>query len=185
MRMSMHRARRGRRAAVGAVVATMMLSGAGSALAQVPTHRSVESSAKGDPGKPIRLGVYVNVQPDCSSGPLPSIRLVSPPSNGAVQIKRGKVTATNYQKCLALEVPGFVAFYQSKADCAGTDTVTLRSSFRRAASKSSASPSMSAAVRAIRRSERTSSRIAPGPTCPPEPPELTSCTKKTDWLAGP
>lgn len=129
MRMSMHRARRGRRAAVAAVVATMMLSGAGSALAQVPAHRSVERSAKGDPGKPIRLGVYVNVQPDCSSGPLPSIRLVSPPSNGAVQIKRGKVTATNYKKCLALEVPGFVAFYQSKADYAGTDTVTLEVKF--------------------------------------------------------
>lgn len=90
---------------------------------------TVERSAKGVSGKAIRVGVYLNVQPDCSSGPLPSIRLVSPPGNGTVTIKRGKINATNYKQCLALEVPGYVAFYQSKADFSGTDTLTLEVKF--------------------------------------------------------
>jgi hypothetical protein len=35
------------------------------------------------------------------------------------------VSATNYKQCLALEVPGFIAFYQSKADFVGSDEVTI------------------------------------------------------------
>ncbi len=97
--------------------------------APAPAQTTVERSAKGVAGKAIQVGVYLNVQPDCSSGPLPSIRLVTPPGNGTVSIKRGKISATNYKQCLALEVPGFIAFYQSKADFAGTDTVTLEVKF--------------------------------------------------------
>jgi hypothetical protein len=44
----------------------------------------------------IRVGVYVNVRPDCTSGPLPSIQLTSPPENGRVTVKKAKVTTTNY-----------------------------------------------------------------------------------------
>ncbi|BAM90587.1 conserved exported hypothetical protein [Bradyrhizobium oligotrophicum S58] len=118
----------------------VMLVAAGAALAQAqapapnapaptPAPSTVERNAKGLAGKPIQVGIYLNVQPDCSSGPLPSIRLVTPPGNGTVTIKRGKVSATNYKQCLALEVPGFIAFYQSKTDFAGTDTVTLEVKF--------------------------------------------------------
>ena len=35
------------------------------------------------------------------------------------------MTATNYKQCMALEVPGFIAFYRSKADFSGTDVVML------------------------------------------------------------
>lgn len=87
--------------------------------------QTVERTAKGPSAKPIRVGVYLNVQPDCSSGALPTIRLLSPPANGTVDVKRGKVTATNYKQCLALEVPGYVAFYKSKPDFIGVDVVTL------------------------------------------------------------
>lgn len=86
---------------------------------------TVERSAQGLSAKDIRIGVYLNVQPDCTSGTLPAIRLVDPPANGTVNVKRGKVTATNYKQCMALEVPGFIAFYRSKADFTGTDVVTL------------------------------------------------------------
>lgn len=101
------------------------LSGLGTtaALAQAPT--TVERSAKGATAKNIQVGVYLNVQPDCTSGTLPAIRLVNPPANGTISIKRGKVSATNYKQCLALEVPGFVAFYQSKPDFSGTDVVVI------------------------------------------------------------
>lgn len=86
---------------------------------------TVERSAQGPAAKDIRIGVYLNVQPDCTSGTLPAIRLIAPPTNGTVNVKRGKVTATNYKQCMALEVPGFIAFYRSKADFSGTDVVTL------------------------------------------------------------
>lgn len=71
------------------------------------------------------VGVYVNVKPGCTSGPLPSIQLTSPPEHGKVTVKRGKVTATNYKQCLALEVPAFIAFYRSRSDFAGVDVITL------------------------------------------------------------
>ena len=93
------------------------------ALAQQPT--TVERNAKGQTAKNIQVGLYINVKPDCSSGPLPTIRLVTPPANGTLTIRRGKVNATNYKQCLALEVPGFIAFYKSKADFIGTDVTTI------------------------------------------------------------
>jgi len=79
----------------------------------------------GLPGRDIQVGVFLNVLPDCTSGVLPAIRVLTPPTNGAVNIKRGKVSATNYKQCLALEVPGFVAFYKSKPDFSGIYTVTI------------------------------------------------------------
>jgi len=118
-----------------ATVATGLLICTAPASAQTPAppaagpSTTVERSARAAAGKPVRVGVYLNVQPDCSSGPLPSIRLITPPANGKVQIKRGKISATNYKQCLALEVPGFIAFYQSKPDFAGVDTVTLEVKF--------------------------------------------------------
>ena len=87
--------------------------------------KTIERSAQGASAKNIQIGIYLNVQSDCTSGNLPTIRLVNPPQNGTVSIKNGKVQATNYKQCLALEVPGFIAFYQSKADFIGTDVATL------------------------------------------------------------
>lgn len=113
-----------RRTGMAFAMAVLLLSGMGT-----PTRaqdvQTVERTAKGLSAKPIRVGVYLNVQPDCSSGTLPTIRLLSPPANGTVDVKRGKVTATNYKQCLALEVPGYVAFYKSKPDFIGVDVVTL------------------------------------------------------------
>lgn len=101
---------------------TALLAFPASSWAQSTT---VERNAQGLTAKDIRIGVYLNVQPDCTSGTLPAIRLVDPPANGTVNVKRGKVTATNYKQCMALEVPGFIAFYRSKADFTGTDVVTI------------------------------------------------------------
>jgi len=54
-----------------------------------------------------------------------SIQLISAPEHGTVAVKQGKVTATNYKQCLAVEVPAFIAFYRSRADFAGVDVITL------------------------------------------------------------
>jgi hypothetical protein len=91
--------------------------------------QSVDRTASGQPDTDIRVGVYINLRPDCTSGPLPSIRLTSPPENGKVTVKKAKVTATNYKQCLALEVPGFIALYRSRADFVGVDVLTLEVKF--------------------------------------------------------
>jgi len=86
---------------------------------------TVDRAANGQPGKDIRVGVFFNVRADCTSGPLPGIKLAARPEHGAVTVKKGSVTATNYKQCLALEVPAFVAYYRSKPDFAGIDVMTL------------------------------------------------------------
>ena len=41
------------------------------------------------PGKDVRFGVYTDIRADCGSGPLPGVRLVTPPAHGTVTVKRG------------------------------------------------------------------------------------------------
>jgi hypothetical protein len=108
------------------VVATLVVAGITSASAQGP---STDHTASGKPDTEIRVGVYVNIRPDCTSGPLPSIKLTSPPENGKVTVKRARVTATNVKQCLAVEVPAFIAFYRSRADFVGVDVLTLEVTF--------------------------------------------------------
>jgi len=103
----------------------IFLIGAG-ALAQ---DQPVERHFKGAVGKDIRVGIYLNVKPDCTSGPLPTIRLIGDPAHGRITIKKANINATNYKQCLALEVPGYVAFYRSSPDFSGTDNLTLKVKF--------------------------------------------------------
>ena len=85
----------------------------------------VERTVKALPNRDTQIGVYINVLPDCSSGPLPTIRLASPPAAGKVVVKNAKAKATNYKACLALEVPAYVAFYKSPPDFLGQDVLTI------------------------------------------------------------
>ena len=110
-------------AMLGIGLAGLLGASATTALAQAST--TVERTAKGATAKSIEVGLYLNVKPDCTSGTLPGIRLVEPPANGTVTIKQAKVRATNYKQCLALEVPAFIAFYQSKPDFSGIDKVVI------------------------------------------------------------
>ena len=50
-------------------------------------------------------------------------------SRAIVVAELAKVKATNYKQCLALEVPGFVAFYRSVPGFAGNDVVSLEVKF--------------------------------------------------------
>ena len=56
------------------------------AAAQAPMERTVERSVKALSNKNTQIGVYLNVLPDCTSGPLPTIRLVNPPTAGKVVV---------------------------------------------------------------------------------------------------
>ena len=83
---------------------------------------SVEREFKAQPGRDLRVGIFTNIRPDCSSGPLPAIRLVSAPAHGSVSVKRATLKATNFKQCLAAEVPAFVVFYRAAQDFNGADT---------------------------------------------------------------
>lgn len=113
---------RGMLLAAGLMVA---VGGAGApAMGQIPT-QTVERSVKALPNKDTRIGVYLNVLPDCTSGTLPTIRLANPPASGKVVVRTAKVKATNYKACLALEVPAYVAFYKSPPEFLGDDVLTI------------------------------------------------------------
>ena len=90
---------------------------------------SIERSVKAAPGRDVRVGIYTSIRPDCTSGPLPAIRLAAAPAHGTVIVKRATLKATNFKQCLATEVPAFVAFYHAAQDFTGDDEFDLEISF--------------------------------------------------------
>jgi hypothetical protein len=100
-----------------------------SALAVRAQGNLVKRDVTAAPGRDVRVGIYTNIRSDCTSGPLPAIKLVAAPSHGAVTVKRGTLKATNFKQCLATEVPAFVAFYRAATDFTGTDEFELEVSF--------------------------------------------------------
>jgi hypothetical protein len=92
-----------------------------SAGAQDTTERQVKAAPRRD----NRVAVYTNILPDCTSGPLPAIRLVVPPVHGAVSVKRGTLKVTNFKQCLAIEAPVLVALYRPADDFRGIDEFEL------------------------------------------------------------
>ena len=89
---------------------------------QPPT---IEREIKGRAGRDIRILVLTNVRPDCTSGPLPTVRLVTPPTNGKITVRRVRLRATNVKQCLSLDVPALVGLYRSAADFEGNDTALV------------------------------------------------------------
>ena len=114
---------------IGTRIALVFLGGLGFCAVALAQSQPIEHQAKGPADKDIQIGTYINVKPDCTSGPLPTIRLVGPPEHGKVSVKKVNVNATNYKQCLALEVPGYVAFYRAASGFAGTDVATLEVKF--------------------------------------------------------
>jgi hypothetical protein len=90
---------------------------------------TINRDIKAVPGRDVRVGIFSNIRSDCTSGPLPAIRLAVPPTHGNVTVKRGTLKATNIHQCLATEVPVFVAFYRAVPDYSGADSFDLEISF--------------------------------------------------------
>jgi hypothetical protein len=89
----------------------------------------IEHTVKVAPGQNVRVGIYTSIRPDCTSGPLPAIRLARPPAHGVVSVKRAMLKATNVKQCLAIDVPAFVAFYRAAQDFSGADEFELEVTF--------------------------------------------------------
>jgi hypothetical protein len=96
------------------------------ALAQEPSQTpTVDRQIKGKPDTNINAGIFASVRQDCTAGPLPVIRLLTPPAHGKVTMKQGRLRATNLKQCLGVEVPAFIAIYRSAKDFVGEDNFTL------------------------------------------------------------
>ncbi|HEX3939663.1 MAG TPA: hypothetical protein VHX43_19355 [Xanthobacteraceae bacterium] len=115
-----------RRCKSAAVLLVMVLASAQLAWAQSSL---LDRAVKAAPGQIMRVGIYTDIRPDCTSGPLPAIRLARPPAHGTVSVKRGMLKATNIKQCLAIDVPAFVAFYRAAADFSGADEFELEITF--------------------------------------------------------
>jgi hypothetical protein len=90
------------------------------ALAQISR---IERQVTGKPDTNIDTGVFTHVRQDCTAGPLPVVRLLTPPAHGNVTMTPGRLRAT--KKCADMEVPALVAIYRSAKDFIGQDNFTL------------------------------------------------------------
>ncbi|MXQ14091.1 4-aminobutyrate aminotransferase [Microvirga makkahensis] len=109
-----------KRSATLAVAGVLVLS-ATAALAQANSaYRSTDAIA----GKTHRLGVYGNVRKDCTSGPLPTVRVVTPPRHGELNVRSGKLKAGRIPRCPTLEPTAQGIFYKANPTYKGTDEVS-------------------------------------------------------------
>lgn len=92
------------------------------AFGQTPT---IDRQVKGKPDTNINAGVFTSIKRDCTAGPLPVVRLVTPPAHGKVTVKQGRLRATNLKQCLGTDLPAFIAIYRSAQDFIGQDLFTL------------------------------------------------------------
>ena len=107
-------------AALASICFLLALPGLASAQTQ-----TIERQVKGKPDTNINAGIFTTLRRDCTAGPLPVVRLVTPPAHGKVTVKQGRLRATNLKQCLGTELPAFVAIYRSAQDFIGQDVFTL------------------------------------------------------------
>jgi hypothetical protein len=103
---------------------TFLVAGAllaGPALAQTTVTRS-ETAAS---GKSVRLAIVPNLKKDCSTGPMPEIRVSGAPKNGSLITKVGKIKTPAKYRCPSKEAAVQAVFYQSKDGFTGSDEVTV------------------------------------------------------------
>ena len=75
-------------------------------------------------GKQHRLGVYGNVQKDCTSGPLPTVSVVTRHKHGELNVRSGKLKAGRISRCPKLEATAQGVFYKPNPTYKGADEVS-------------------------------------------------------------
>jgi hypothetical protein len=105
---------------------TILLVAVGAAALGAPAlaqTNSVFRNVEAVSGKVARLGSHTVVKPDCSPGPLPEIKVLTPPKNGSLNVRTGKAKTTRYPKCPNLETPAIGVFYMPPANFKGSDEI--------------------------------------------------------------
>ena len=86
-----------------------------------PTSNYTSIEAIGE--QPVQVGYYASANKNCTSAPLPTIRIVTPPKSGTFTVRRAKLKTSKVAGCPAIELNAEVAFYQARATSSGTDNV--------------------------------------------------------------
>jgi hypothetical protein len=86
-------------------------------------------------GSESRIAAMNFVNADCSPGPLPEVRIVTPPSSGDVRMEPIKLAVSRDKSnarahCNGKIVDAVAVFYKSKSDFAGADKVVLDVDFK-------------------------------------------------------
>jgi hypothetical protein len=108
-------------AATRALVLVASLGLAGAAAAQTTVTRSETVQA----GKGARLVIVPNLKKDCSTGPMPEIRVTTPPKFGSLITKGGKLKTPAKYRCPNKDAEAQAIFYQANAGYTGPDTVVV------------------------------------------------------------
>lgn len=108
--------------ALAVLLAAGPVLAAGPALAQTAAKVREHSVAS---GKQVRLVMVPNLKKDCSLGPQPELKVTSPPKNGALIQRAGKVKTPATYRCPNAEANVQALFYESKAGFTGSDEVTV------------------------------------------------------------
>jgi hypothetical protein len=107
--------------ALAFVLAGSLAIPAGVASAQSNSaYRSADTVA----GKAERLGVYGNVQKDCTSGPLSTVRVVTPPKHGELNVRSGTLKVGRITRCPKLAPTAQGIFYKATPGYKGSDEVS-------------------------------------------------------------
>ena len=107
--------------ALAFILAGSLAIPAGVALAQ---SNSVYRSADAVAGESERLGVYGNVQKDCTPGPLPTVRVVTPPKHGELNVRGGTLKVGRITHCPKLAPTAQGIFYKANPNYKGPDEVS-------------------------------------------------------------
>ena len=108
-------------AALPAAFAAAWLCLAGPALAQTTVTKSETVPA----GKQARLVIVPNLKKDCSAGPMPEIKVVTPPKSGSLITKAGKLKTPAKYRCPNKDAEVQAIFYQPNGGYTGSDGVVV------------------------------------------------------------
>ena len=97
----------------------LLFSAGAPAWGQEKVFRTVEAT----PGKQIRLALVGNVSKECTPGPKPVVKVITPPKNGDLAVRSGKTKPGSLARCPNLEVPAEGVFYTANPKFGGTDEV--------------------------------------------------------------
>ena len=104
---------------LSAAILGSALAFAGAASAQTSNYRSITIPA----GKDHRIAVVTAVKKDCSVGQIGGVRIVNPPKNGNLQLKRGKLKTPASFRCPNVETQAEAVIYQPRGKFTGDDEI--------------------------------------------------------------
>jgi hypothetical protein len=91
------------------------------ALGQALNYTSVEAIA----GKPVQLTYHADAHKNtCTPAPIPTFRVVEPPKNGVLTVRKALLSTDKIPGCPGLKTPALVVFYLGKEGYSGSDHVS-------------------------------------------------------------